>query len=117
MATSLTLRAGSTMVVTMPSTASRPAPTTLRLSPALKARVAALAEDSGKTVHAFLVELIEQQTDQADRRRQFVADALAAKEQLLRDGKGYPANAVHEWLRARAAGKNPPLPKKVAWRK
>ena len=92
-------------------------PTTIKIPPELKARVVSLSAAAGKSVHAFLLEAIEQQADRTERHRQFVGEALEALEQVKKDGTGYPAKAVHKWLRDRAAGKNPPLPRKVAWRK
>lgn len=92
-------------------------PTTIKIPPELKARVVSLAAAAGKSVHAFLLEAIEQQADRSERHQQFVGEALEALEQVKKDGAGYPAKAVHKWLRDRAAGKTPPLPRKVAWRR
>jgi predicted transcriptional regulator len=92
-------------------------PTTLKIPPELKARVAALAADAGKTVHAFLLQAIEEQTTRAERRRQFVAAALAAEAQVTKDGKVFPMEAVHRHLRERAAGRKSTRPKAVSWRK
>lgn len=92
-------------------------PTTLKIPPELKERVASLAADEGKTVHAFLLEAIEEQTGRAERRREFVAAALASEEKALKSGKGYRAEAVHAWLWELGAGKSPKSPKKVAWRR
>ena len=92
-------------------------PTTIKIPSELKTRIAALAAAAGKSVHAFLLQMVEEQADREERHQQFVGEALASLEQTKKDGTGYPAKAVHKWLRARAAGRNPPLPKKVAWRK
>lgn len=92
-------------------------PTTLKIPPELKARVASLAAEAGQSVHAFLLAVIEEQIDRAERRRRFVAAALAAEARVLRDGVGVPAQAVHRWLRARAAGKKAPRPRATPWRR
>ena len=92
-------------------------PTTLKIPPELKARVVSLAADAGKTVHAFLLDTIEQEADRAERRREFIDAALAADAKMKKSGLGTPAKAAHKWLLAVAAGKSPPRPKKAAWRK
>ena len=91
--------------------------TSLKLSPELKKRVAALARREGKSVHAFLIETIERRAKAMESREEFIAAALASREEFLRTGKGYAAKDVHAWLRARAAGKNPRRPKVRTWRK
>ena len=58
--------------------------TTLKLSDELKARIASAAQQSGKTAHAFMVEALELQTELAERRSAFVADALLAREEVAR---------------------------------
>jgi predicted transcriptional regulator len=79
--------------------------TTLKLSPELKERVKAVAEGAGKSPHAFMVDAIEQQTTLAEKRREFVAAALAARRNFMRTGKAYALQDVHKYLAARIAGK------------
>jgi hypothetical protein len=50
------------------------------------------------------------------RRAGFVAEARAAREKMLRTGKGYDADEVHAYLKARIAGKKPTRPKARSWR-
>jgi predicted DNA-binding protein len=91
--------------------------TTIKLPEELKERIAALIEGTGKSMHAFLLEAIEQQAQLAERRQRFVADALAARAQALQSGTGYTAARVHAYARARAAGKKVARPKASAWRR
>jgi plasmid stabilization system protein ParE len=67
--------------------------TTLKLPAELKERIATLIEGSGKSMHAFLLEAVEVQTRQAERRQRFVADALEARADALRTGSGYGKEA------------------------
>jgi len=60
-----------------------PVSTTLKLPEKLKSRVTHAAKAAGKTPHAFMVEAIELQTALSERRREFLDDALAAREEGL----------------------------------
>ena len=55
-------------------------PTTLKLPDELKDRIARLAKAAGITPHAFMVQALGAQAELAERRREFVAAALAADE-------------------------------------
>ena len=78
--------------------------TTIRIEDELKARVAAAAEQLGKTPHAFIVEAIAQQVEQAELDADFhrVADARWAK--ALASGKTVPWDKARAYLEARARG-------------
>jgi predicted transcriptional regulator len=89
-------------------------PTTLRLSDDLKARVASAAETTGKTSHAFMVEAIEAETRRYELRREFVADALKAEQEVAQYGLVYDADAVHRHFRDKLAGKKPKALKPVS---
>jgi len=91
-------------------------PTTIKVPAGLKDRIRSLIAGTDKSMHAFLLEAIEQQTDNAERRRQFVAQALAARKEALRSGKGFPARQVHAYAKARAAGRKAARPKARSWR-
>lgn len=90
--------------------------TSLKLPTELKARAAAAAQERGITPHAFMVEAIAAATAVAEQRAAFVADALAARAGMLDSGRGYDADEVHAWLRARAAGQSARKPRPKAWR-
>ena len=90
--------------------------TTIKLSPALKQRVAKLVRGTDKSAHAFMLEAIEQQISLAERRKAFVADALAARKEALASGRGYPLEDVRSHYAARAAGKPARKPRAKRWR-
>jgi predicted transcriptional regulator len=90
--------------------------TSLKLPDELKQRAAAAAEKLGVSPHAFMVRAIEQAATAAEQRAAFVAEALAAREQMLKTGKGYDAAEVHAWLKARIAGGKAAKPKAASWR-
>ena len=89
--------------------------TTLKLPESLKKRIAPLADSAGKTPHAWMVEAIETQATLAEKRRSFVADALAAEKEVERVGLVHRAEDVHRYIRARAAGSKARRPKLVKW--
>jgi predicted transcriptional regulator len=90
--------------------------TTLKLPADLKDRVKALAEATGKSPHAFMVEAIAQQASLAEKREAFVADALKASEDFHRTGKAYAFEDVRRYYLARVAGKPVRKPRLKRWR-
>jgi predicted transcriptional regulator len=90
--------------------------TSLKLPPQLKSRVETAAKGAGKSPHAFMVEAIEQQVAQVERRQRFIDEALAAERELLETGQGFPADEVHEAMEARARGGRPRRLKAKSWR-
>jgi predicted transcriptional regulator len=91
--------------------------TTIKLPDQLKERIAEVVKDSGKSVHAFMLDAIEQQTRLAELRRQFVADALAAEADALRTGLGFSAGDVHAYIAALAKGRKARRPRPKQWRR
>ena len=89
--------------------------TTLKLPAALKQRLIALAEESGKSAHGLMVEAIERHVEYEERMRAFVAEALAADRDIERTGEVYAAADVHAWLDRLAQGKKARRPK--PWRR
>jgi predicted transcriptional regulator len=89
--------------------------TTLKLPESLKKRIAPLAEAAGKTPHAWMVEAIETHATLAEKRKAFVAHAVAAEKEVRKTGLVYRAEDVHRYIRARTAGKKPARPKPVKW--
>ena len=89
--------------------------TSLKLSDELKQRAVAAAENKGLSPHAFMVQAIEQAATAAERRAAFVSEARSAREQMLKTGKGYDAEEVHAYLKARIAGNKPAKPKARSW--
>lgn len=91
------------------------ATTTLKLPDELKARIATAAEQAGKSPHAFMVEALQAQTDLAEMRQRFVADALLAREEVAQYGLVYDSDEVFSYIKARAEGKpaERPTPRKL----
>lgn len=93
------------------------ATTSLKLSDELKQRTVALAQKQGVSPHAFMVDAIEHAATAAERRAGFVEDAQAARDQMLKTGKGFDADAVHAYLKARITDKKTPKPKAQSWQR
>jgi len=92
-------------------------PTSLRLPPALKERIEDLATEAGMTFHGYLLDIVDKATEQAAKRKDFVAAALASRADFAQTGLGYRFKDVHRYLDQRAAKKKPARPKPVEWRK
>ena len=94
---------------------SSPTPTTIKLPPELKKRIASLVRKTGKSVHAFMLEAIAEKAGLAEKRREFVEDALDAERETEASGLAYDAKDVHQYLRDRVQGKQPkqPRPKRL----
>src|SRR3546814_20152767 len=63
-----------------------------------------------------MVDAIRAAATNAERRAQFVADAVASRTQPVKSGQGYAAAEVHAYLRARAHGTSTSTPRAKAWR-
>ena len=92
-----------------------PASTTLKLTENLKKRIAPLAESTGKTPHAWIVEALETQVALAEKRKAFVNDALAAEKEVASNGRVYAFDHVRQYLNALANGKKAKRPTPVKW--
>jgi len=90
--------------------------TSLKLPGDLKQRAVAAAQMQGLSPHAFMIGAIERAATAAEQRAGFVAEAQKAREQMLKTGKGYDADAVHAYLKARISGRKPAKPKTESWR-
>lgn len=87
--------------------------TTLKLPEALKSRIAPLAQAEGKTAHAWMVNALETQIAMAEKRADFVSEALAAEQEALKSGEVFIAEDIHRYLRNRIAGKTTTPPKTI----
>jgi len=90
--------------------------TSLKLPEDVKQLAVAAARQQGISPHAFMVEAIRNAAKLAEKRAQFVADAVAARSAALQSGEGYAAEEVHAYLRAHAHGESLPKPKAASWR-
>lgn len=86
--------------------------TTIRLPSELRARIHALAEQSGRSAHSVILEAVERHVDYEERLRSLVAQAREADEQLDRLREAYRADDVHAWLErlARTGASQRPAP-------
>jgi predicted transcriptional regulator len=89
--------------------------TSLKLPDDLKQRTVSAARQLGISPHAFMLDAIEKAALAAERRNQFVAEALAAREALLETGQGYDVGKVHKYLKDRVAGKAIYRPATESW--
>lgn len=89
--------------------------TTLKLSDALKARIARLAKQSGQSPHSLMLQALEREVSREERVRDFVRAALASKAEIDAGGAVYRAEDVHAWLERLAKGEKPPRP--APWRR
>jgi predicted transcriptional regulator len=91
--------------------------TSLKLPQEVKQLAQAAAKHQGISTHSFMVEAIRTAATAAEQRAAFVAAALEAEAEFAGTGKGYAAQEVHAWLKARAKGKPVAKPKARVWRK
>jgi len=90
--------------------------TTIRLPPKLRARIHALAKQSGRSAHSFILEAVERHADYEEQMRSLVKEALAADEEIERDRRGGIArDDVHAWVERLARGQDAARPK--PWRR
>jgi predicted transcriptional regulator len=87
------------------------ATTTIRLPPPLRARLRALAKDTGRSVHSLIVEGVERYAAHEEQMRRLVKEAMAADVQMQRLAESYRADDVHAWMQRLAQGESPPRPK------
>jgi predicted transcriptional regulator len=90
--------------------------TSLKLPDDVKQLAIAAAKQQGVTPHAFMVDAIRLAATAAEKRAAFVSEAVAAKAEMIKSGKGYAAADVHAYIRSRAKGKTVAKPKAKSWR-
>jgi len=90
--------------------------TSLKIPEEVKQLAVAAAKQQGITPHAFMVDAIRAAAANAEKRARFLAAAIVARAEAIESGKGYAAEDVHAFLRARARGKSVPKPRKKSWR-
>jgi hypothetical protein len=76
----------------------------------------AVGGDAVSTALLKLPEDVKQPATAAAERADFVADAMASRDEAIASGKGFPAAEVNAYLRERAQGKAPAKPKARSWR-
>ena len=90
--------------------------TSLKLPDELKQRAVTAAQQLGISTHAFMVDAIRQAADTVEQRSQFVAQAQAARAEMLQSGLGHDANDVRSYLRQRITDKQVDRPDAKPWR-
>jgi predicted transcriptional regulator len=91
--------------------------TSIKLPEDLKKRVTRVVKGTDQSAHAFMVEAIRQETERAEKRRRFLADAYAARAEFQRSGRGYALAEVKAHYRAKLQGKRPRKPKLRSWQR
>lgn len=86
--------------------------TTIRIDEKLKARVAVAAARVGKTPHAFIVDAITENVEQADVDAEFHRLADARWTKVLATGKTVPWDEARGYLESRARGEHATRPSK-----
>ena len=81
------------------------ATTTLKLPDDLKPRIAPPAAAAGVSAHAWMVGALGPQVKLAEQRQSFVRDALAAADEVDGGSEVFAAEDVHDYLRAKLAGR------------
>jgi predicted transcriptional regulator len=80
------------------------ATTTIRLPPKLRARIHALAKQSGRSAHSVILEAVERHADYEEQMRDLVKEAIEADADIERTGEVYRADDVHAWMARLARG-------------
>lgn len=88
--------------------------TTLKLPGELKARIVAAAKASGKSPHAFTIEVLNNHVHFAEARQSFISDAVASAAEVDANGMVYTMKDVQAYILALAAGKAAKRPEPVA---
>ena len=91
------------------------ATTTIRLPPKLRARIRALAKETGRSAHSLIVEAVERHAAYEEQIRSLIKEALAADADIERAGEMYRAEDVHAWAMRLAKGDSAARPK--PWRR
>jgi predicted transcriptional regulator len=86
-------------------------PTTVKLPPRLKKRIAPLAKAAGKTSHAWMVDALSSQVEREELRVSFLAEAIESQAAVAVGAPVYAAEDVFAYLRAKVAGKKPKRPR------
>ncbi|HXQ63955.1 MAG TPA: hypothetical protein VN787_03810 [Steroidobacteraceae bacterium] len=74
------------------------ATTTIRLPPKLRARLASLAKQTGRSAHSIIVEAVERHATYQEQLRSAVKEALEADAGIERSAEVYGAEEVHAWM-------------------
>ena len=87
--------------------------TSLKLTDALKEKVAELAHGVAQTPHAYMVEAIAEKVARDEKRQAFLKSAEASLANFKRTGIAYTHADVKRYLLDTVAGKKPRRPKPI----
>ena len=87
------------------------ATTTIRMPPKLRARIQALAKQTGRSAHSVILEAVERHADYEEQLRSLVKDAIEADAEIERTREVYRAEDVHGWMDRLARGQSAVRPK------
>ncbi|MBI4755364.1 MAG: ribbon-helix-helix protein, CopG family [Betaproteobacteria bacterium] len=85
--------------------------TTIRLPEELKAQIARLAERSGMTTHAFILDALAERVADDERRHEFHEVAQGRYAEIVASGETIPWSEMCAYLEARIAGREASRPK------
>ncbi len=89
--------------------------TSIKLPEPLKKRIQRLAEVSGRSAHAVMLEALEREVAREEKLAAFVAEALASDASIDAGADVYHAEDVHTWIKRLASGEQTRRPE--PWRK
>lgn len=87
--------------------------TTLKIPDDLKARLSALADADGKSLHAYMLEALQREARRAETRQEYLAAGDAALRDYEKSGIAYAMEDVERYVVALAEGRKTPKPKPV----
>ena len=82
----------------------------VKLDEATRQRLLEAAADQGITPHAFMIKAIAAELEQAEAKSAFVAQALAARAQVIATGQVIDGPAFADYLRCRVRGQSATRP-------
>lgn len=89
--------------------------TTLKLPEDLKARIARLAKETGRSAHSLMIEALQREVAREEQMRAFLREAHASEAAIEAGASMYRAEDVHAWLERLA--RNPEAARPKPWRK
>ncbi|MGH8580841.1 MAG: CopG family ribbon-helix-helix protein [Gammaproteobacteria bacterium] len=89
--------------------------TTLKLPEDLKARIARLAKETGRSAHSLMIEALQREVAREEQMQAFLREARASEAAIEAGASVYRAEDVHAWLERLARNAKAERPK--PWRK
>jgi predicted transcriptional regulator len=90
-----------------------PTGTKLKIPERLQARLAALADADGKSLHVYMVEALERQAERAERQRAYLDAGDAALREYGKTGIAYAMGDVERYIVTLADGREASEPRPV----